>query len=106
MRRSGNNAANYGRIGSDSGPQFYFVFRGDELIGYNFLIGDSKKYKTFPYLAIGNPDEQKLAVCEEMMKIQIDFFEGLGMKKIADHCAVTMEDYRKGVGKRKENDCR
>ena len=28
-----------------SGPQFYFVFRENELIGYNFLIGDTKKYK-------------------------------------------------------------
>ena len=26
-----------------SGPQFYFVFRENELIGYNFLIGDTKK---------------------------------------------------------------
>ena len=31
-----------------SGPQFYFVFRENELIGYNFLIGDTKKYKAFP----------------------------------------------------------
>ena len=26
-----------------SGPQFYFVFREDKLIGYNFLIGDTKR---------------------------------------------------------------
>ncbi len=43
-----------------SGPQFYFVFRENELIGYNFLIGDTKKYKAFPWLAISNMDEQKL----------------------------------------------
>ena len=61
----------------------------------------------------GNPatdtaymDEQKLTVCEEMMKIQIAFFEELGMQKIADHCVRIMEDYRKGIGKRKESDCR
>ena len=41
-----------------SGPQFYFVFRENELIGYNFLIGDTKKYKAFPWLAISNMDEQ------------------------------------------------
>ena len=29
-----------------SGPQFYFVFREDKLLGYNFLIGDTKRYKT------------------------------------------------------------
>ena len=143
-----------------SGPQFYFVFRENELIGYNFLIGDtraclknhfrnlqaplcgvfyphsvavaryaaliriksptnwdsqftkslfqtrSKKYKAFPWLAISNMDEQKLTVCEEMMKIQIAFFEELGMQKIADHCVRIMEDYRKGIGKQKESDCR
>lgn len=33
-----------------SGPQFYFVFREDKLIGYNFLIGDTKRYKAFPWL--------------------------------------------------------
>ena len=27
-----------------SGPQFYFVFREDKLLGYNFLIGDTKRY--------------------------------------------------------------
>lgn len=89
-----------------SGPQFYFVFRENELIGYNFLIGDTKKYKAFPWLAISNMDEQKLAVCEELMKIQIAFFEELGMQKIADHCVRIMEDYRKGIGKQKESDCR
>ncbi len=47
-----------------------------------------------------------LTVCEELMKIQIAFFEELGMQKIADHCVRIMEDYRKGIGKRKESDCR
>ena len=41
-----------------------------------------------------------------MMKIQIAFFEELGMQKIADHCVRIMEDYRKGIGKQKESDCR
>ena len=46
----------------NSGPQFYFVLRENQLIGYNFLI--------------------------------------------AGHCIRLMEDYRKGIGKRKESDCR
>ena len=41
-----------------------------------------------------------------MMKIQIALFEKLGMQKIADHCVRIMEDYRKGIGKQKESDCR
>lgn len=64
-----------------SGPQFYFVFRENELIGYNFLIGDTKKYKAFPWLAISNMDEQKLTVCEEMMKIQIAFLKNSECKR-------------------------
>ena len=79
-----------------SGPQFYFVFREDKLIGYNFLIGDTKRYKAFPWLAISNADEQKMVVCEEMM----------GMQDIADHCVRLMEDYRKGIGKREESGSR
>ena len=79
-----------------SGSQFYFVFREDKLIGYNFLIGDTKRYKAFPWLAISNADEQKMVVCEEMM----------GMQDIADHCVRLMEDYRKGIGKREESGSR
>ena len=69
----------------NSGPQFYFVLRENQLIGYNFLIGDTRKYKAFPWLAIGNMDEQKLTVCEELMKLQITFFQELGMHDIAGH---------------------
>lgn len=62
-----------------SGPQFCFVFREDKLIGYNFLIGDTKRYKAFPWLAISNADEQKMVVCEEMMGMQVAFFKKIGM---------------------------
>ena len=103
--------------GSGSGKTRFFVkpnlmqcvskdYPTSFVIGYNFLIGDTKKYKAFPWLAISNMDEQKLTVCEELMKIQIAFFEELGMQKIADHCVRIMEDYRKGIGKQKESDCR
>lgn len=89
-----------------SGPQFYFVLREDKLIGYNFLIGDTKRYKAFPWLVISNADEQKMDVYEEMMGMQVAFFEKLGMQDIADHCVRLMEDYRKGIGKREESDSR
>ena len=32
-------------------PQFYFVFRKEQLIGYLFIIGDTQKYRAFPWLA-------------------------------------------------------
>ena len=81
-----------------SGPQFYFVFREDKLIGYNFLIGDTKRYKAFPWLAISNIDEQKMVVREEMMGMQVAFFEKLGMQDMANHC-VRLCSFRMSVGK-------
>lgn len=90
----------------ETGPQFYFVFRENELIGYQFLIGDEKKYKAFPWLVISNMDEQKMVLCEKMMELQIAFFENLGMYKMVEHSAEILEDYRNGIGKRKESECR
>ena len=90
----------------ETGPQFYFVFRENELIGYQFLIGDEEKYKAFPWLAISNMDEQKMVLCEKMMELQIAFFESLGMYKMVEHSAEILEDYRNGIGKRKESECR
>ena len=51
-----------------SGPQFYFVFRENELIGYNFLIGDTKKYKAFPWLAISNMDVPAPALLSQSLR--------------------------------------
>lgn len=90
----------------ETGPQFYFVFRKNELIGYQFLIGDEEKYKSFPWLAISNMDEQKGPLCEKMMNLEIDFFENLGMDKMVEHCAQMKEEYSKSIGKRKESECR
>lgn len=47
-----------------------------------------------------------MVVCEEMMGMQVAFFEKLGMKNIADHCVRLMENYRKGIGKREESGSR
>lgn len=60
------------------------------MIGYNFLIGDTKRYKAFPWLAISNIDEQKMVVREEMMGMQVAFFEKLGMQDMANHCVRLM----------------
>lgn len=88
-----------------SGPQFYFVFREDKLIGYNFLIGNTKRYKAFPWLAISNADEQKWLFVKNDGNADC-FFKKLGMQDIADHCVRLMEDYRKEIGKREESDSR
>ena len=89
-----------------SGPQFYFVFRENELIGYNYLIGDTKKYKAFTWLAVSYTDEQKLPVFSVLMTLPIAFFVFFGMQKIAVHCVRIMEEYTKVIGKHKQRDCR
>ena len=49
----------------DEMPQFYFVFRKEQLIGYLFIIGDTQKYRPFPWLAISNVDELPMRVKSE-----------------------------------------
>ena len=89
-----------------NGPQFYFIFRDEELIGYLFLIGDEKRYRAFPWQTIGNEDEQRMELCEKMVHMQIQFFEANGRLDIAEHCEERLVDYRAGLGKRAEEDCR
>lgn len=50
-------------------------------------------------------DEQNITLCEEMMRIQIDFFESVGMREMVERSAGILEDYRKGIGKRDEKYC-
>lgn len=47
-----------------------------------------------------------MALCEKMMQLQIAFFENLGMDKMVEHSVDIMENYRNGIGKRKESECR
>ena len=56
-----------------NGPQFYFVFRDMELIGYLFLTGDEKRYRALPWLAVGNEDEQRMELCEKMVHIASEY---------------------------------
>ncbi len=46
-------------------------------------MGDTKKYKTFPWLVISNMDEQRLIGCEEMTIIVPPFSRRLTEVKLA-----------------------
>ncbi len=52
-------------------PQFYFVFRDKELIGYMFLIGDDKKFRAFPWISIDNLDELPMRIVELLAAIAV-----------------------------------
>lgn len=97
-------------------PQFYFVFRNMELIGYMFLIGDSKRYRAFPWLAIDNLDELPIRVVEPLIDIAIKAWsneegcivndDGSNTEKslIAQNYRQRLADYKHGIECRNENE--
>lgn len=89
-------------------PQFYFVFRDKELIGYMFFIGDSKKFRAFPWLAIDNLDELPMRIVEPLMDIAIRTWSNEDIEKswIVESYKQRLENYRNGIGRRSENECR
>ena len=99
-------------------PQFYFVFRELELIGYMFLIGDNKTFRAFPWIAIDNLDELPMRIVEPLVDIAIKTWSNVSGNIINADGSVTekslivqsykqrLEDYRHGIGRRNENECR
>ncbi|MGN0203414.1 MAG: hypothetical protein ACI4BB_02650 [Coprococcus sp.] len=87
-------------------PQFYFVFRKEQLIGYMFIIGDTQKYRAFPWLAISNVDEVPMRVTRPLMEIQIEAWKNMGNVNMADYLRRQLIDYERGIGHRPENLCR
>ena len=99
-------------------PQFYFVFRNMELLGYMFLIGDHKMFRAFPWLAIDNLDELPMRVVEPLMDLAIRAWNNedgdiinadgsiTGKSRIAQSYKQRLENYRHGIGRRSEKECR
>lgn len=87
-------------------PQFYFAFRNNELIGYMFLIGDAQRFRPFPWIEINNLDELPMNLTEQLMKIAIDTYRNAGDIVQAIYHETLLEDYKNGIGHRKESDCR
>ena len=102
----------------DKMPQFYFVFRDKELIGYMFLIGDDKKFRAFPWIAVDNLDELPMRIVEPLANIAIKAWnneEGsivnadgsrTEKKLIALNYKQRLENYRCGIERRNESETR
>ena len=73
----------------DKMPQFYFAFREPELIGYMFLLGDSKRFRAFPWLAIDNLDELPWNIAEPLSAIAIKTWENEGGSIENDDGSIT-----------------
>lgn len=87
-------------------PQFYFVFREEQLIGYLFMIGDTQKYRAFPWLAVSNADELPMRVTKPLMEIQIEVWTNTGNDKMVNFLKRQLTDYEQGIGHLPENLCR
>ena len=100
----------------DKMPQFYFVFRDMELIGYMFLIGNNKIFRAFPWLAVDNLDELPMRIVEPLVDIAIKTWNNEGGSIINADGSVTeksviaqsykqrLANYKRGIGRRNENE--
>ncbi len=87
-------------------PQFYFAFREEQLIGYMFIIGDTQKYRAFPWLAVSNADELPMRVTRTFMETGIAAWRNAGHDNMADFFQRQLTDYENGIGHRPEDLCR
>jgi hypothetical protein len=102
----------------DKMPQFYFVFRDKELIGYMFLIGDNKRFRAFPWFAIDNLDELPMRIVRPLTEIAIKTWnnedgsiinaDGSVTEKslIAQSYRQRLADFERGIKLRNEKECR
>ncbi len=75
----------YGQIHRWRDAAILFCFqRKEQLIGYLFIIGDTQKYRAFPWLAISNLDELPMRVTKALMEIQIEAWINIGDEIMAD----------------------
>ncbi|MCD8022625.1 MAG: hypothetical protein LUF30_06530 [Lachnospiraceae bacterium] len=87
-------------------PQYYFVFREELLIGYLFMIGDDQKYKAFPWQAVTNVEELPMSVTTPLMEIQIEAWENIGDRNMADFLRETLANFSKGIDHLPDHLCR
>ena len=91
----------------DALPQYLFVFREDELIGYLFLIGEeTRRGRIFPWWAAGNPDELPLETASRLLECGIRLSRQCGCPSLADRLREDLERQKKGIGRRPEDACR
>ena len=86
-------------------PVYRFVFRGDALIGYSFLYGE-----TLPNQIGGggqsNVDELPLTLAIRVLEEDIAIWERHGCSQMAKVTRMLLENQKKGLGRRAEADCR
>lgn len=88
-------------------PQYLFVFRDNELIGYMFLIAEKENYsKSFPWWAVDNSDELPLNTAIQLLEYGVWLSLQCDCPNLADRLTMSLENQKKGIGRRPENACR
>lgn len=88
-------------------PQYIFVRRNGEFIGYMFLIAESEKSnKVFPWWAIDNSDELPLSTDIRLLQYGIDLCKKSKCFKLAERLQYQLENHKKYIGRRTEENSR
>lgn len=88
-------------------PQYIFVFRDNELIGYSFLIGEKENIcKPLPWWAVDNSDELPLEIAAALLEHAIQLSAKCGCCVLADRLKTSLENQKKGIARRQEKNCR
>ncbi len=88
-------------------PQYAFVRRGGEPIGYLFLIAQAEKTsRVFPWWAVDNADELPLATDIRLLEYGVALCEKAGCFALAERLKAQIENHKKGIGRRPEALCR
>ena len=82
-------------------PQFVFVRRNGEFIGYMFLIAESENNSTiFPWWAIDNSDELPLTTDIRLLQFGIELCKKSECFQLAERLHHQLENHRKYIGRR------
>ena len=82
-------------------PQYVFVRREGELIGYMFLIAEKEHYsRVFPWWTVDNSDELPLETDIRLLQYGIELCVEANCLKLADRIHSQMKDHKNGIGRR------
>lgn len=82
-------------------PQYLFVFQGDKLIGYMFLIAEKENYcKAFPWWATDNSDELPLEISIQLLEYGIQLSSNYNCPNLSNRLKIQLENQKKGIGRK------
>ena len=79
-------------------PQYLFLFRDGEVIGYSFLIGEKEHVsEVFPYWAVDNADELPTDSAVSLLEHAAGLSVSCGCPVLADRLKTNLETRKNGA---------